>query len=115
MFGRSQGETRSQIAHAPSTRSIQSARVSDCGSVGWKAGFEIELMTPRVDSRLDLALRVARRRVGSIRRFFHPRQKPSKVPGSPTFENPTLGFEAVDTRGRPITRFVDETPSSEFR
>ena len=36
-------------------------------------------------------------------------QKPSKVPGRPTFENPTLGFEAVDTRGRPITRFVDET------
>ena len=99
MFGRSQGETRSQIAHAPSTRSIQSARVSDCGSVGWKAGFEIELMTPRVDSRLDLALRVARRRVGSIRRFFHPRQKPSKVPGSPTFENLTPG-------SRPSTREV---------
>jgi len=55
MFGRSQPETRSHIAHAPSTRSIQSARVSDCGSVGWKAGFEIELMAPRVASRLDLA------------------------------------------------------------
>jgi hypothetical protein len=41
-------------------------------SVTWKAGFENELMAPRVASRLDFALHVARRRVGSIRRFFHP-------------------------------------------
>ena len=81
MFGRSHPETRSHIAHAPSKRSIQGARVSDCRSAGWKAGFEIELMAPRVASRLDLALRVARRRVGSIRRFFHPRRKPQQGSG----------------------------------
>jgi hypothetical protein len=69
-------------------------------------------MAPRVASRLGLALRVARRRVGSIRRFFHPRHKPTKVPASPTFENITPGFEAVDARGRPLARFVDETSSS---
>ena len=72
MFGRSQPETRSHIADEPSTRSIQSARASDRRSVTWKAGFENELMAPRVASRLDFALRVARRRVGSTRRFFHP-------------------------------------------
>ena len=50
MFGRSHPETRSHIAHAPSTGSIQIARVSDYRSVGWnwKAGFEIELMASRV-------------------------------------------------------------------
>jgi hypothetical protein len=72
MFGRSQPETRSHIADEPSTRSIQRARASDRRSVTWKAGFENELMAPRVASRLDFALHVARRRVGSIRRFFHP-------------------------------------------
>ena len=51
MFGRPHPETRSHIAHAPSTGSIQSARISDCRSVGWKAGFEIEHMAPRVASR----------------------------------------------------------------
>jgi hypothetical protein len=114
MFGRSQPETRSQIAHAPSTRSIPSARVSDCRGVGWKAGFEIELMAPRVASRpIEACVSPAAASVRSGASSIP--QKPSKVPGSPTFENPTLGFEAVDTRGRPITRFVDETPSSEFR
>jgi hypothetical protein len=41
-----------------------------------------------------------RRRVGSIRRFSNPPQEPSKVPGSPTFENLTPGFEAVDAQAR---------------
>ena len=108
MFGRSQPETRSHIADEPSTRSIQSARASDRRSVTWKAGFENELMAPRVASRLDFALRVPG--AASVRSGASSiPQKPSKVPGSPTFENPTLGFEAVDTRGRPITRFADET------
>ena len=66
MFGRSQPETRSHIAHAPSTRSIQSARVSDCRSAGWKAGFEIELMAPRVASRLITRARPARSGASSI-------------------------------------------------
>jgi hypothetical protein len=74
----------------------------------WKAGFEIELLAPRSQSRADLALRVARLHGGFVRRFFHPQQEPSKVPGKPKFENITHGFEALDSLGRPVARFVDD-------
>ena len=74
----------------------------------WKAGFEIELLAPRGQSRADLASRVARLHGGSIRRFFHAQQEPSKVPGKPKFENITQGFEAIDSLGRTLARFVDD-------
>ena len=74
----------------------------------WKTGFEIELLAPRGQSRRDLALRVARLHRGAVRRFFHPQQEPSKVAGTPKFENLTPGFEALDGSGRPIARFVDD-------
>lgn len=76
--------------------------------VGWKTGFEIELLAPRGRSRRDLALRVAERHGGGVARFFHPQSEPSKVKGSPTFENLTPGFEARDRDGRPLARFVDD-------
>ena len=74
----------------------------------WKAGFEIELLAPRSQSRADLALRIARLYGGYVRRFFHPQQEPSKVPGKPKFENITHGFEALDSLGHPLARFVDD-------
>ena len=74
----------------------------------WKMGFEIELMAPPGRSRRDLAERVAKRHGGRVRRFFHPQSEPSAVQGLPTFENLTLGFEALDAEGRPLGRFVDD-------
>ena len=74
----------------------------------WKAGFEIELLAPRSQSRADLALRVAWLQGSSVRRFFHPQQEPSKVPGKPKFHNITHGFEALDSFGRPLAWFVDD-------
>lgn len=76
--------------------------------IGWKAGFEIELMMPRGRSRTDLALRVARRCGGTVSRFFHPQSEPSKVPGRPTFENLTPGFRVRDGAGRLVASFVDD-------
>ncbi|MCX7362063.1 MAG: amidoligase family protein [Alphaproteobacteria bacterium] len=74
----------------------------------WKTGFEIELLAPRGLTRFDLASRVARRRGGSVRRFFHPQQEPGGADGQAIFENLTPGFEALDSEGRPLARFVDD-------
>ena len=77
-------------------------------SLDWKTGFEIELLAPRGVSRLDLALRIARCRGGTVRRFFHPQQEPGGADGKAIFENLTPGFEALDAGGLPIARFVDD-------
>jgi hypothetical protein len=74
----------------------------------WKTGFEIELLAPVGRSRLDLAAHIARLHGGSVRRFFHAQQEPSKVPGRSTFENLTPGFEALDASGRRLASFVDD-------
>ncbi len=74
----------------------------------WKMGFEIELMAPPGLSRADLAEAVAKRGGGTVRRFFHPQSEPSKVPGSPVFENLTPGFEAIDAGGQRLAAFVDD-------
>tara|TARA_R110002051_G_scaffold82942_3_gene147379 strand:- start:481 stop:1653 length:1173 start_codon:yes stop_codon:yes gene_type:complete len=74
----------------------------------WKMGFEIELMAPPGLTRADLAQAVAARGGGTVRRFFHPQSEPSKVPGSPVFENLTPGFEAVDAGGQRLAAFVDD-------
>jgi hypothetical protein len=74
----------------------------------WKSGFEIELLAPPGASRADLATRVAARVGGSVRRFFHPQSEPSAVPGTPVFENLTLGFEVIDAAGARVAAFVDD-------
>jgi hypothetical protein len=74
----------------------------------WKTSFEIELLASRGCSRRDLAARIARRHGGSVRRFFHPQQEPSKVAGRPTFENLTPGFAALDRNGHLLASFVDD-------
>ena len=76
--------------------------------VSWKKGFEIELMAPPGRSREDLARAVAARRGGKVERFFHPQAEPSKVPGTPTFENLTFGFRALDSAGAPVASFVED-------
>ena len=74
----------------------------------WKMGFEIELLAPPGLTRADLAHAVAARGGGTVRRFFHPQSEPSKVPGSPVFENLTPGFEALDASGQRLAAFVDD-------
>lgn len=77
-------------------------------TLGWKTGFEIELMMPAGRTRRDLAARVAARVGGRVERFFHPQSEPSKVPGRPSFENLTLGFRVRDAAGAAIASFVDD-------
>jgi hypothetical protein len=77
-------------------------------TIGWKTGFEIELMMPQGRSRADLATRIAARHGGRVVRFFHPQSEPSKVPGRPSFDNLTLGFRALDDGGGAIASFVDD-------
>lgn len=77
-------------------------------TLGWKAGFEIELMMPAGRTRADLAARVAARLGGRVERFFHPQSEPSKVPGRPSFENLTPGFRVRDAGGAAVASFVDD-------
>lgn len=74
----------------------------------WKIGFEIELLAPRGRSRRDLAERVAASTGCKVQTFFHPQSEPSKVPGSPVFENLTHGFAVADAAGAVSASFVDD-------
>lgn len=76
--------------------------------LNWKIGFEIELMAPLGLNRRDLALAIAQKCGGSVSRFFHPQTEPSEVPGTPLFQNLTLGFEVTDSQGQVIARCVDD-------
>lgn len=76
--------------------------------VDWKIGVEIELLAPRGRSRMDLAEAIASAAGGRIRPCLHPQSEPSALPGSPIFENLTLGYEALDADGRVIARCVDD-------
>lgn len=77
-------------------------------SLNWKIGFEIELMAPRGLSRQDLAELIAQQHDAGVRRVFHPQSEPSQVPGTPLFQNLTLGFEVIDRQGRLIAKCVDD-------
>jgi len=74
----------------------------------WKAGFEIELLAPRGRSRRDLAEALAGKAGGSVRRILYPQSEPSLLEDTPVFENLILGFDALDARGEPIARCVDD-------
>ena len=76
--------------------------------LNWKIGFEIELLAPKGLSRQSLALAIAHQQGGIVRPFFHPQSEPSKVPENPLFYNLTLGFEAIDKKGKVIARCVDD-------
>jgi hypothetical protein len=76
-------------------------------SLHWKLGVEFELLAPAEASRRTLAERLAGS-TGTIRRIFHPQSEPSKVPGTPIFENLTLGFTVEDSAGHPLAQCVDD-------
>jgi len=71
-------------------------------------GFEVELLAPRGTSREDLARRVASNIGGWMQRFFHAQSEPSKVPGTPVFENLTPGFRVLSDDGNLVADFVDD-------
>ena len=74
----------------------------------WKIGVEIELLAPPGKSRRDLAELLAKHHNGKVRRFFHPQAELGKTPGTPIFENLTLGFEVVDAAGKLVALCVDD-------
>ena len=76
--------------------------------LNWKIGVEVELMAPKGLSRRDLADAIAQELGGTVRPFFHPQSEPSKVPGTPLFQNLTLGFEVIDPQGNMIAQCVDD-------
>ncbi|NJM72335.1 MAG: amidoligase enzyme [Scytonema sp. RU_4_4] len=76
--------------------------------LNWKIGFEIELMAPRGLSRQNLAESIAEAHDARVRRIFHPQSEPSMVPGTPLFQNLTLGFEVIDRQGYLIAQCVDD-------
>jgi hypothetical protein len=76
--------------------------------LNWKIGVEIELVAPKGLSRRDLAEAIALQLGGTVRPFFHPQSEPSKVPGTPLFQNLTLGFEIIDPLGNLIAQCVDD-------
>ena len=69
--------------------------------------MEIELIAPRGLSRATLAQKLCPPG-GTVNRFFHPQSEPSKVPGTPIFENLTIGFEVLDGQGKQIAKCVDD-------
>ena len=74
----------------------------------WKIGLEIELIAPMGLSRKDLAESIAKKYNGSVHRIFYPQSEPSQVPGTPVFQNLTLGFEVFNRQGDLIARCVDD-------
>ncbi|MEM7725053.1 MAG: amidoligase family protein [Cyanobacteria bacterium P01_A01_bin.45] len=76
--------------------------------LNWKIGVEVELMAPSGLSRQDLAESIAKAHNAEVYRIFHPQSEPSKVPGTPIFENLTLGFEVIDSEDNLISRCVDD-------
>ena len=71
-------------------------------------GVEIELLAPPGRSRQDLAVAIADHYGAKARRVFHPQGEPSKVPGTPVFENLTLGFVVEDASGNLLAQCVDD-------
>jgi len=76
--------------------------------VGWKTGFEIELIAPVGKNRRDLAYSIAAISGGSVQTIFYPQSEPSKASGIQVFENLVLGFEALRADGSRIALCVDD-------
>lgn len=76
--------------------------------INWKVGFEIEMMAPPGASRRELAEAVAARIGGAATRIFHPESEHSAVPGTPIFENLTLGYRVTDENGAWVCDCVDD-------
>lgn len=76
--------------------------------LGWKIGFEIELMAPRGCSRRDLADQLANNVGGHVERCLYPQSEPSAVEGMAAFDNLILGFDVITQNGDRLARCVDD-------
>jgi hypothetical protein len=77
-------------------------------SLAWRIGVEFEWMAPVGLTRRSLAEALAAQSGGGVCACFHQQSEPSKVVGTPIFDNLTQGFEARDAAGKPIARCVDD-------
>jgi hypothetical protein len=79
--------------------------------LAWKTGFEIELLAPPGKSRRDLAAAIGKGfsdQSNTVRRIFYPQSEPSKVDGTPVFENLVLGYEVYDASNTLVAKCVDD-------
>ena len=70
--------------------------------------MELELLCPRGVSRLDVARALADAHRARVHRIFHADSEPALVPGTPVFDNLTLGFEVRRPDGSLVARLVDD-------
>jgi len=77
-------------------------------SLGWKVGFEVEMLAPAGSHREALAQAIAEQVGGRVQRFFHPASEFSLVPDQPVFSNLTLGFEVLDAHDARVATCVDD-------
>jgi len=76
--------------------------------IGWKCGFEIELLAPAGLTRADLAAAYAARIGSQSRRLFHPQAEPRIGGGAAVFETLTLGYAVPATEQGVGAKFVDD-------
>ena len=77
-------------------------------SIAWRIGVEVELLAPAGLNRGHLAQALAQRFGGSYRRIFHPQVEPAQVPGTPVFQNLTLGYQVLDAQGQWLVSCLDD-------
>lgn len=66
------------------------------------------MLAPAGQSRRTLAKAIAARIGGAVVPCFHPQTEPSAVRGTPVFQNLTLGFNILDSRGVLYARCLDD-------
>lgn len=77
--------------------------------IGWKVGYEIELLAPPNLNRRDLANKVCSQHDGAkVVNSFLPQAEFSLVENAPIFENLTLAFDVQKPDGSLIARFADD-------
>lgn len=77
-------------------------------AIGWKCGFEIELLAPAGLTRADLAAAYAASIGSTSRRLFYPQAEPRVGSEGAAFETLTLGYAVPATGLGGGARFVDD-------
>lgn len=73
----------------------------------WTVGVELEWLAPQGSDRRAIAQRLADAHGGTVVPVFHRDSEPSLVPGTPVFDNLSVGFEVHGPRGW-LARCVDD-------
>jgi hypothetical protein len=95
---------------------------STSDSEPWTVGVELELLAPRGRTRADLAHAIADAAGGRVRTTFLVQSEFAQVPGTPVFDNLTLGFAVENAEGEWLASCLDDLtlvddldPSAEAR